>query len=77
MPALEELRMSELMDRARALGAPQDFLDELMDTSEPRQALLDMLRERTTEKEEGELGELVALAMGENAPEWIQNFSSP
>ena len=52
--------MSELLDRARALGAPQDFLDELMDMSEPRQALLDMLLERTKEKEEGELGALVA-----------------
>eukprot|EP01043_Picozoa_sp_COSAG02_P051523 COSAG02_NODE_5434_length_4333_cov_4.508266_4_plen_354_part_01 len=60
MVALEGLRMSELMDRARALGAPQDFLDELMDTDQPRQALLDMLRARMAEKEEGELGNLVA-----------------
>eukprot|EP01046_Picozoa_sp_COSAG06_P032581 COSAG06_NODE_3268_length_5589_cov_69.631857_5_plen_712_part_01 len=60
MPALEQLRMSELLDRARALGAPQDFLDELMDTAEPRQALLEMLLQRTKEKEAGELGSLVA-----------------
>ena len=51
--------MSELLDRARALGAPQDFLDELMDHAQPRDALLEMLLERTQEKADGELGELV------------------
>ena len=41
------------------MGAPQDVLDELMDSSDPRQALTRMLRERTMQAEEGELGRLV------------------
>jgi hypothetical protein len=56
---LGQLRMCELLERARAMGAPQDVLDELMDSSDPRQALTRMLRERTMQAEEGELGRLV------------------
>lgn len=61
--ALLSRKMSELLARARALGAPQDFLDELMDHEQPRQSLLEMLLERTQEKEDGELGELVSHAL--------------
>ena len=37
---LERLKMSELMERARALGAPNDVIDECMDQPEVRAPLL-------------------------------------
>ena len=42
------------------MGAPQDVLDDLMDSSDPRRALTRMLQERAMQAEAGELGRLVA-----------------
>lgn len=36
----ERLKMSELMERARALGAPNDVIDECMDQPEVRLSAL-------------------------------------
>ena len=41
---LETLRVSELLERARALGAHADHLDELLDDEEPKLALTRLIR---------------------------------
>ena len=41
---LESLRVSELLERARALGAHADHLDELLDDEEPKLALTRLIR---------------------------------
>ena len=42
-----ELKMSELMARARSVGVPQDQLDELMDMDSPKLAIVNMLNSQT------------------------------
>ena len=42
---LDALPMSQLLDRARALGCPQDVLDDLMDRDEPRAEVLQVVSE--------------------------------
>ena len=44
---LGSLRLSELLNRARSLGVPQDVLDELMDGADPKNELIEMLNERS------------------------------
>ena len=39
-------RLSELLQRARATGAPQEELDALMDTQDPREAVVALLQRR-------------------------------
>eukprot|EP01045_Picozoa_sp_COSAG04_P035699 COSAG04_NODE_8356_length_986_cov_1.276212_1_plen_175_part_10 len=42
---LDALPMSQLLDRARALGCPQDVLDDLMDRDDPRAEVLRVVSE--------------------------------
>ena len=56
---LEGLKMSALMERARALGAPGDAVDECMDTPDPRASLIAMLEAWEGAAEEEEEGELL------------------
>ena len=43
---LSTARLSELLQRARATGAPQEELDALMDTQDPREAVVALLQRR-------------------------------
>jgi hypothetical protein len=43
---LAELKMSELLGRARSMGAAQDVLDEIMDSDDPKGHLVQLLLER-------------------------------
>ena len=54
MKALQKLKMSELLGQARALGVPQDVLDELLDRDgdEPAQALYSILLPQALEQAE-------------------------
>jgi hypothetical protein len=54
MEALQKLKMSELLGQARALGVPQDVLDELLDRDgdEPAQALYSILLPQALEQAE-------------------------
>ena len=56
---LEGLKMSALMERSRALGAPGDAVDECMDTPDPRASLIAMLEAWEGAAEEEEEGELL------------------
>ena len=43
---LLRLRVSELLERARSLGAHEHVLDELLDTEQPHTALIQLLTSR-------------------------------
>ena len=46
MAWLGRLRVSELLERARSLGAHEHVLDELLDTEQPQAELIELILER-------------------------------